>query len=105
MKNWKAHAIGIILGLIVFLFTYMLAHAGPEEWAAEGRETFEVACPSLDAALEFAMAIDYNRCFLFAERYGFEPWGFLEPVVSLDNGLTIYNVEWGNGASGVYAVK
>ena len=105
MKHWKAHAIGILLGLIIFLLAYAFAYAGPEEWAAEGRETFEIACWSLEAAIEFAAAIDYNRCFVFAEQFGFEPWGFLTEVQSFDTGFTIYTVDWGNGAPGVYAVK
>ena len=103
--NWKAHAQGMLAGLIIFMFAYLLAHAGPDERAAEGRETFEIACWSLEAAIEFAAAIDYNRCFAFAERFGFEPWGFLTEVHSFDTGFTIYTVDWGNGAPGVYAVK
>ena len=103
--KWTAFWGGFLIGAVFVLMLASALKADPAQWAAEGRETFEIACWSLDAAVEFAAAIDYNRCFIFAEQFGFEPWGFLTEVQSFDTGWTIYTVDWGNGAPGVYAVK
>lgn len=102
MKNWKAHALGIVLGIAVFILASTFVRSDTRSW---DRETFEIACWSLEAAVEYASAVDYNRCFVFSEQFGFEPYGFLEEVMTLDTGLTVYYVDWGNGAPGVYAVK
>lgn len=101
MNDWKWHAIGILLGFLVFVLVYTFANAEPRE---DGRETFEVACSSLENARTFAASLDWNACYHFYERFGFQPWGFLKHVETVGE-FDIYEVVWGNGASGVYAVK
>ena len=72
--------------------------------AEEALDTFEIACPSLDAAIAYITLVDYNGCFVFAERFGFEPWGHLTPMAEA-NDMTLYFVQWDDGSKGMYAVK
>lgn len=102
MKNLKYHLAGIFIASTILLLIATLVQADTHQ---EARATFEVACMSLEDAERLAASGDYAGCFHFYEEFGFTPWGFLKEIESYETGLTVYFVEWGNGASGVYAVK
>lgn len=88
---------------IIFFVAYALVLVGVKSAYGQEREEFLLACDTVEAAKEF-IEQRADTCYIFEDRYGFSPKGFLEPVDTVGD-FTIYYVDWGNGATGVYTLK